>query len=108
MATKKKAAPAKRAAKKETESRQPVLDLTNGKTGKVHPLLWLVDNKLPKGSNKSDLARHLGCAPQSLYKWERLAKADHNFPLPVPRALQIAKYFRVKPGLFRPDIFGAQ
>jgi DNA-binding XRE family transcriptional regulator len=82
-------------------------DMPGGVTTKDHPLIWLVDNKMPKGTNKSDLARHLGVRPQSLYKWERLCKVDRNFPVPAPRALQIAKFFRVRAGLLRPDLFGA-
>ena len=106
MATKKAAAPAAK------ESRLADIKLAStvmpdGKTTRMHPLVWLMKEKLGEDRNKSDLARHLQVAPQSLYKWERLCRGDRNYPLPIPRAMQIAKFFRVKPGLFRPDIFGA-
>ena len=70
---------------------------------------WLFSTEYNESGkpNKSDLARALGVRPQSLYKWERLCKADRNFPLPILRAKQAAEFFGVKPSLFRPDIFGA-
>jgi DNA-binding XRE family transcriptional regulator len=82
-------------------------EMPDGKTTTTHPLLWLIRERLGEDRNKSDLARDMGVRPQSLYKWERLCKADRNFPLPAPRALQIAKFFGVKPTLLRPDLFGA-
>ena len=88
-------------------------EMPDGKTTTLHPLTWLMREKLgePRNEdglpNKSDLARHLDVRPQSLYKWERLCKADRNYPLPIIRAKEIAAFFGVKPALFRPDIFGA-
>jgi len=90
-------------------SRQPVLKLpseVNGRRIRVHPLVHLMKLEAEaKGeeANKSDVARALGIAPQSLYKWERACKADRNFPLPVLRASQLASYFKVPPSVFRPD-----
>jgi DNA-binding XRE family transcriptional regulator len=81
-------------------------EMPDGKTTSGHPLTWLVREKMGE-RNKSDLARHMAVAPQSLYKWERLCRADRNYPLPIPRAMEIAKFFNVKPSLLRPDIFGA-
>ena len=85
-------------------------EMPGGKKTTAHPLIWLMKEKMGD-RNKSDLARACGdkgVRPQSLYKWERLCRADRNFPLPILRAKQIADFFGVKPGLFRPDIFGAQ
>jgi DNA-binding XRE family transcriptional regulator len=82
-------------------------EMPNGQKTSGHPLLWLMREKLGEDRNKSDLARALDVRPQSLYKWERLCKADRNFPLPTLRAKQIADFFGVKPSLFRPDVFGA-
>lgn len=82
-------------------------EMPDGKTTSSHPLTWLMREKLGEERNKSDLARALNVRPQSLYKWERLCKADRNYPLPIPRAMQIAKFFNVKPTLLRPDIFGS-
>jgi DNA-binding XRE family transcriptional regulator len=100
----------KKVIAKEPVSRLAVVtlskDMPGGKKTTDHPLVWLVREKMGE-RNKSDLARHLDVRPQSLYKWERLCRGDRNYPLPIPRAMQIAKFFRVKPGLFRPDIFGA-
>ena len=105
---KKKAAPA---VERNDGGRQPVLKLTRempgGKKTTAHPLLWLIKEKLGEERTKSDLARHMDVRPQSLYKWERLCKADRNFPLPILRAKQVAEFFAVPPGMFRPDIFGA-
>ena len=109
-----KEAAAKRTAKRPRRdgARQPKLALTHdmpkGQTTKGHPLIWLLANKMPRDATKSDLARSLGVAPQSLYKWERLCRADRNFPLPTLRAAQIAAFFKVKPAMFRPDAFGAK
>ena len=88
-------------------------EMPNGKTTTLHPLTWLMREKLgePRNEdglpNKSDRARALDVRPQSLYKWERLCKEDRNFPLPISRAKEIAAFFNVKPSLLRPDIFGA-
>jgi DNA-binding XRE family transcriptional regulator len=89
-----------------TGSRQPILKLPrampDGKTTKLHPFTYLLRQR-DEETTKSDLARHLGVRPQSLYKWERKCEADRNFPLPVLRASQLAAYFGVPPTLFRPD-----
>jgi DNA-binding XRE family transcriptional regulator len=110
VATKKKAAKRKPDGVRPEGSRLVVIELPKampgGKTTPGHPLLWLMDFKM-KDRTKSDLAREMGIRPQSLYKWERYCKTDRNFPLPGLRAAQIAKFFRVKPALLRPDLFGA-
>jgi DNA-binding XRE family transcriptional regulator len=82
-------------------------EMPGGKTTSSHPLIWLMREKLGEDRKNSDLARHLDVRPQSLYKWERLCKADRNFPLPIANAKKIAEFFNVKPALLRPDIFGA-
>jgi len=91
-------------------SRQPVLKLPStlpsGQRMRGHPLLHLMTIHIgldPENRNKSSIARALGIAPQSLYKWERACRADRNFPLPVLRAQQFAQVFKVPPAIFRPD-----
>jgi DNA-binding XRE family transcriptional regulator len=88
-------------------SRQPVLTLPSimpdGKRTRMHPLLWALENRMPEGRNKSDVARALGIQPQSLYKWERSCATNRNFPVPVQRAAQLASYFGIDPVLLRPD-----
>jgi hypothetical protein len=90
-------------------SRQPVIDLPTkmprGNETDQHPLVWLLENKMPKGANKSTVAAALGIRPQSLYKWEAAAAVNRNFPVPVLRAKQLAAFFKVKPALLRPDAF---
>lgn len=78
--------------------------MPDGKTTKLHPLLWCLRNRMPEAANLSVVARHMGVKPQSLYKWMRKAEADRHFSLPAPRALQLAGYFGVQPDLFRPDL----
>jgi Transposase len=78
--------------------------MPDGKTTKLHPLHWCIRNRTPEGSNLSDVARHMGVKPQSLYKWMKKAEADRHFSLPAPRALQLAGYFKVPASLFRPDL----
>jgi DNA-binding XRE family transcriptional regulator len=89
-------------------SRQPTLKLPvampDGKRTTLHPLLWCEQNRM-LNRNKSDLARHMRVRPQSLYKWERAARADRNFPVPPLRAMQIACFFDVTPSMFRPDVY---
>jgi DNA-binding XRE family transcriptional regulator len=106
MAKKKAAAPARNDGSRLVEIKLP-REMPGGKKTSGHPLIWLMKEKLGEDRNKSDLARALGVRPQSLYKWERLCRADRNFPLPTLRAKQVADFFGVKPGLFRPDVFGA-
>lgn len=90
-------------------SRQPQLKLPtvmpDGTKIKMHPLLYLMRTSL-HDNTKSDLARHMGVRPQSLYKWESRCAADRNFPLPAARAAQIGAFFDVAPGVLRPDVFG--
>jgi hypothetical protein len=92
-------------------SRQPVLTLPrvmpDGTKTTKHPLIWLMDQRLPEDANKSTVARALGIAPQSLYKWEAACRRDRNFPIPVARARQIGEYFGVPPAILRPDIYGS-
>jgi len=113
MATKKKPKPESGPGSRQVDIKLP-REMPGGKTTTLHPLVWLMRERLGEPfneegkPNKSDLARACGdVRPQSLYKWERLCKADRNFPLPILRAKQMAEFFSVKPGLFRPDIFGA-
>jgi hypothetical protein len=76
------------------------------KTNK-HPLCWLIDNKLGERSKRS-LAIAIGIRAQTLYGWERQAEAEpRHFLLPAPRARAIAEFFKVQPGLLRPDLWGA-
>ena len=90
-------------------ARQPVLHLTtlmpDGKRTTLHPLTWLLIWRMPEDTSKSDLARHLGVKPQSLYKWEAACKKDRNFPVPILRAVQFADVFDVPPSMFRPDAY---
>lgn len=78
--------------------------MPDGKTTKLHPLLWCLKNRMPEGKNLSDLSRGMVVKPQSLYKWMAKAKADRHFSLPAPRALQLSREFGVEPSLFRPDL----
>jgi uncharacterized membrane protein len=91
-----------------TTSRQPILRLPfvmpNGRRIKVHPLLWALQERMPPDTNKSDLARNMGVKPQSLYKWETACHRDRNFPLPILRAGQLARFFNLPAKLFRPDV----
>lgn len=110
-----KKAPAKKAAAEAKPvnhgARQPVLELpteVNGKQIEVHPLLWAMENRMPKDASKSDVARTLGVRPQSLYKWERACRKDRNFPVPILRAKQLAEVFRINPAVLRPDAFKAK
>jgi DNA-binding XRE family transcriptional regulator len=90
-------------------ARQPRLKLTrqmpDGKTTAKHPLIWAMDNRLPEGKTKSDIAKDLGVAPQSIYKWEAACRHDRNFPVPILRAKQFADLFGLHPALFRPDAY---
>jgi len=91
-------------------SRQPVLVLPrvmpDGTRTTKHPLVWLLDQRMPEDTNKSTVASALGIRPQSLYKWEAACRRDRNFPIPVARARQLGVYFDVSPALLRPDIYG--
>lgn len=78
--------------------------MPDGSTTRKHPLRWLIENKLGEDS-KRQLAIAIGVRAQTFYGWERQAEADRNFLLPGPRALRIAAYFKVSPGLLRPDLW---
>lgn len=78
--------------------------MPNGKRTKLHPLLWCLENRMPEGATKSDIARGMGVKPQSLSKWQAKCRADRNFSLPAERAAQLAQAFGVPAALFRPDI----
>lgn len=77
--------------------------LPDGRRIKDHPLVWFVSNAMG-ARNKSDLSRHMGVRPQSLYKWLAEARRDRHFPLPIERAAQAAEFFGVHPRMFRPDV----
>jgi hypothetical protein len=76
--------------------------LPDGKRIKDHPLVWCVNHKMGD-RNKSDLSRHMGVRPQSLYKWLAEGRKDRHYLMPMPRAAQAAEFFGVHPKLFRPD-----
>jgi DNA-binding XRE family transcriptional regulator len=90
-------------------ARQPVLSLPTempgGRMTTDHPLLWAMTYKMPRDTTKSDIARTLGIKPQSLYKWEAACRRDRNFPVPILRAAQLAKVFRIPASLLRPDAY---
>lgn len=79
--------------------------MPNGKRTKLHPLAWCVATKMPEGATKSDLAKHLGVRPQTLYKWLGKCDADRHFSLPAERVSGFAGYFGVDASLFRPDLY---
>jgi len=79
--------------------------MPGGKITTKHPLCWLMDNRLD-GRSKRQLALAIGVRAQTLYGWERRAEQEpRQFLLPGPRALAIADYFKVSPGLLRPDLW---
>jgi hypothetical protein len=78
--------------------------MPDGTSTRKHPFLWCIKNRMGEDRNKSDLARHLGVRPQSIYKWEGCCRHDRNFKLPAERALEAARFFGVQPSLFRPDM----
>lgn len=78
--------------------------MPDGKTTKLHPLLWCLKNRMPEGANKSTLAARMAVRPQSVYKWEARAREDRHFPVPLMRAAQMAEFFNVPLALFRPDM----
>jgi hypothetical protein len=77
--------------------------LRDGRRIKEHPLVWYVKHQMGE-RNKSDLSRHMGVRPQSLYKWLAEGRKDRNYLIPATRAAQVAQFFGVHPGLFRPDV----
>jgi hypothetical protein len=107
-ATRKKAAK-KTAPVRNDGARQPKLDLPTvmpgGKKTDLHPFLWAIENRFPKDKVKADVAKEMEIRPQSLYKWEAACRKDRNFPLPILRAAQFAKLFRMPPSMFRPDAY---
>jgi transposase-like protein len=82
--------------------------MPTGSRTKDHPLVWCVKHQMPAEANKSDLARAMGVRPQSLYKWLAACQQDRHFSIPAERAAQAARFFKVSPNLFRPDIWPLQ
>lgn len=78
------------------------MTMPDGSRKRQHPFLWLIENKLGD-QPKTALSTHMGVRPQTLYVWIKCCRHDRNFSLPLERAIQIAKFFKVKPELLRPD-----
>lgn len=79
--------------------------MPGGSTTNKHPLLWLIEHKLGERS-KRQLAIEIGVRAQTFYGWERECEQDRHFLLPSLRARKIADFFKVKPALLRPDLWG--
>lgn len=79
------------------------------KTAKRHPLLIGLERFMHANSisARQVAIQHLGVTQQTLHEWVLEAKNDSGFKLPPHRALQLAKLFKVRPHLFRPDLWHA-
>jgi hypothetical protein len=81
--------------------------MPDGGETKMHPLLWLCENRMPEGKTASDAARYIGVKPQTFYIMQRQAREDRSYPVSAEKARPIARFFGVAPHYLRPDLYDA-